>query len=150
MEGEFDHDLIKISNYRDYEILGKPYLIDDVLGLANVKAKHSNSIQKITGVSCKNKLTEAALGCSCLGRYLKEDNKIFYTPKNIYNRNFIKQTVHGGRVLACNEEFVSKSFTDVVDVLEKFYGKDLKIAVLFEKYFKHIKTIKNYYEKIRI
>ena len=146
MKGEIDHDLINISNYRDYENLCRPYLIDDVLGLAYVVAKHGNSIQKITGVSYKNSLTEAALGWSCLGRYLKENNKILYTPKNQYVRNFIKQTVHGGRVLACNKKFVSKSFTDV-KVLEKFYGKDLEISVLFDKYFKHINTIKNYYKE---
>ena len=57
--------------------LWRPYLIDDVLGLPYVLAKHGTSIQKITGVSYKNSLTEAALGWSCLGRYLKEDNKIF-------------------------------------------------------------------------
>ena len=55
--------------------------------------------------------------------------------------------MHGGRVLACNKKFVSKSFTDVVNVLEKFYGKDLEISVLFDKYFKHINTIKNYYKE---
>ena len=91
MEGEIDHDLIKISNYRVYEILWKPYLIDDALGLANVKAKHGNSIQKITGASYKKKLTEAALGCSCLGRYLKEDNKIFYTLNSKYVRNSLNK-----------------------------------------------------------
>ena len=34
-----------------------------------------------------------------------------------------------------------KSFADVVNALEKFYGKDLEISVLFDKYFKHINTI---------
>ena len=33
-----------------------------VLGLEYVNAKHGNSIRTITGVSCKNSLTEAALG----------------------------------------------------------------------------------------
>ena len=31
MKGEIDHDLINISNYRDYKNLWRPYLIDDVL-----------------------------------------------------------------------------------------------------------------------
>ena len=133
MKGEIDHDLINIGNYKKYENLWRPYLIDDVLGLAYVVAKHGNSIQKITGVSYKNSLTEAALGWSCLGRYLKEDKRILYTPKNKYVRDFIKQTVHGGRVLACNKKFVSESFTDVVNVLEKFYGIVLEVSVLFDK-----------------
>ena len=51
MKGEINHDLINIGNYKEYENLWRPYLIDDVLGLANVIAKHGNSIQIITGVS---------------------------------------------------------------------------------------------------
>ena len=89
MRGEINHDLINVGNYKDYENLWRHYLIEDVLGLAYVLAKHGNSIQTITGVSYKNSLTEASLGWSCLGRYLKEDNKILYTPKIKYVRDFI-------------------------------------------------------------
>ena len=91
MKDEIDHDLINISNYKNYENLWRPYLISDVLGLAYVVVKHGNCIQKITGVSYKNSLTEAALGWSCLGRYLKGDNNILYTPKNKYVTDFIKK-----------------------------------------------------------
>ena len=105
----------------------------------------ATAFKKMTGVSYKNSLTEAALGWSCLGRYLKEDNKVINTPKNKYVRNFTKQTVHGGRVLACNRKFVSESLTDVVNVLENFYGKDLEIFVLINKYFKHINKISNFF-----
>ena len=81
MKGEINHDLINIVNNKNYENLCRAYLIDDVLALAYVVAKHGKSIQKITGVPCKNSLTETAVGLSCLGRFLK-DNKILYTPKN--------------------------------------------------------------------
>ena len=70
------------------------------IGLAYVVAKHGNSLQKFAGVSYKNSLTKADLGWSCLRRFSKEDIRILYTPKNEYVRNFIKQLVHGGRVLA--------------------------------------------------
>ena len=147
MKGEIDHDLINISEYKDYENLRRPYLIDDVLGLAYVVAKYGNSFQKNTGVAYKNSLTEASLGWSCLGRYLKEDNTVLNTPKNKYNGIFNKQTVHGGRVLTCNKKIVSKSFKDVVNVLEKFCDKDLDISLIFDNFFKHINTIKNYYKE---
>ena len=75
-KAEINHDLIKIRIYKDYENLWRPYLIDDVVGLAYLIAKHGNSIQIITGVSYENSLSEAALGSSCLGRCLKEDNKV--------------------------------------------------------------------------
>ena len=78
------HDLITLSNHKKDESLWKPCLIDDDLGPAYVVSKHGNSIQKMTGISYKNSLTESSLGWACLGRYLKEDNKTFYTPKNKY------------------------------------------------------------------
>ena len=73
----------------------RPYLVDDLLELAFLIAEHGNEIQKITGVSYKNSLTEASLGWSCLGKYLKEDNKVLYTPKNMFG-DLIRKTIHGG------------------------------------------------------
>ena len=62
MKDEIDHDLISIGNYKDYENLWRPYLIDDVLALAYAPTKHDNSIHKITRVSYENSLPEAAVG----------------------------------------------------------------------------------------
>ena len=50
MKGEINDDLINIGNYKDYEIIWKPYLIDYVLALAYGIKKQGNSFQKITGV----------------------------------------------------------------------------------------------------
>ena len=147
MKGEINQNFINIGNYKDYENLWRAYLMDDVLGLEYVIAKHGNSVQTINGVSYKNSLAEAALSWSCLGRYLKEDKKILFTLKNKHVRDFIKKTVHRGRGLACDKKIFSEHFKTVVNVLEKFYGKKLDVAVVFHKSFKHIKTIKNYYKE---
>ena len=96
IKGEIDHNLITLSNYKEHENIWKPYLIDDVLGLAVVVAKHGNKIQKLTGVSFKNSLTESSLAWSTLGRYIRESVKSFYTPKNKYVRDFIHKTVVAG------------------------------------------------------
>ena len=100
------------------------YLIDDVLGLAAVVAKHGNKIQKITGVSFKYSLTESSLAWFTLGKYMKQSGKTFYTPKNKYVRDFFHKTVHGGRVVALNRKFVSTSFKQLVNILKKFFGKE--------------------------
>ena len=133
MKGEIDHDVINIIIYKDYENSWEHYLIDVVVGLAFVVAKHGNHIQKITCVSSyKNSLTQVSLGGCCLGRYLKKDNKVLYTPRNKDVRHFIKRTVHDSGDSACNKNFESKSFQEVVNV-KRFYGKDLEHSVLFEK-----------------
>ena len=46
MKGETNHDLFNIGNYKDYEKPWRPYLIEDVLGLAYVFAKDGKIIQK--------------------------------------------------------------------------------------------------------
>ena len=94
-----------------------------------------------------NSLSETAPGWSCLGRYLEEDNRILYTRKKKYVRYFNKKSVDGGRVLACKKKIVSKSFKDVVNVLEMFYGKFFEVSLLSYKYFEHINTIKIYYRE---
>ena len=106
--------------------------------------------KKITSVPYENSLSEASLDWSCLGKYLKEDNKILHTPKNKYVRDFIRRTIHGGRVISCTQRFISKSFNEVVTNLEKYYGYNLEVSELFAKFFKHINAIKNNIKKIRI
>ena len=92
IKGEIDHNLITLSNYKEHEQLWKPYLVDDVLGLAVVVAKHGNKIQKLTGVSFKNSLTESSLAWSTLGNYIRQSGKTFYTPKkNMFGISFIKR-----------------------------------------------------------
>ena len=147
IKGEIDHNLITLSNYKEHEKLWKPYLIDDVLGLAAVVAKHGNKIQKITGVSFKNSLTESSLAWSALGKYVKQSEKTFYTPRNKYARDFIHKTVHGGRVVALNRKFVSTSFNQIVNILKNYFGREHEISKLFEIYFQQIDKVKKHYTK---
>ena len=50
------------------------------------------------------------------------------------------KTVHGGKVIPCNNKFVTKSFQEVSKVLKKSYAKDWEIFVLFEKKFEQFNT----------
>ena len=95
LKGENPHNLNTLSSYIEHENLWKPYLIDDVLGLAYIISQHGNSVRKITGVSNRNSLTVSSLAWNCLSRYLKVSKKTFFTPKNKIVRDFIRKTVHG-------------------------------------------------------
>ena len=147
LKSEIDHNLVNLHNYKELEHIWRPYLVGDVLGLAALIAKHGNKIQKITGVSFKNSLTESSLAWSTLGRYIRESGKSFYTPKKKYVRDFIHKTVHGGRVVALNRKFVSSSFIQIVNILRKYFGYDLEISKLFEIYFRQTDKVKNHYTK---
>ena len=108
-------------------------------------AKHANKIQKITGVSFKTSLTQSSLSWSTLGKYMETSGKLFYTPKNEYVRDFITKTVHRGRNVALNRKFVSSSFNQIVDILEKYLGKDQEISTLFNIYYRQINKVREYY-----
>ena len=120
-------------------------MINDVLGLGMLVARHANKIQKITGVSFKTSLTQSSLSWSTLGKYIEASGKSFYIPKNKYVRDFIRKTVHGGRVVALTRKFVSSSFNQIVDILEKYLGKDQEISTLFSIYYHQINKVREHY-----
>ena len=110
---------------------------------AYVIPKHGNGncVQKITGVSYKHSLTESALAWSCLANHLEEDKNSIYTPKVKCVRNFIRETVKGGRLIASNRKFVSSSFNNIIKILETEFGNRLWISVLFEKHLNYINKV---------
>ena len=147
IEGEIDHNLITLSIYMQLEKICKPYLIDDVLGIAAVVAKHGNKIQKITDASFKNSLTEFSLAWFCLGKYVKASGKTFFTPKNKYVRDFVHKTVLGGTIVALNRNFVSTSFNEKIDILKKIFGNEHERSTLFKIYFRKEDKYKKRYTK---
>ena len=145
LKTEMEHSDITLSNYIEKEHFWKPYLINDVLGLGMLVARHANKIQKITGVSFKTSLTQSSLSWSTLSKYIEASGKSFYTPKNKYVRDFIRKTVHGGRVVALNRIFVSSSFNQLVDILEKNLGKGQEISTLFSIYYRRMNKVREHY-----
>ena len=60
-----------------------------------------------------------------------------------------KDSVHGGRVVALNRNFVSTSFNQIVNIHRKHCGKEHKISTVFEIYFRKKRySQKPQYEKI--
>ena len=47
-------------------------------------------------------------------------------------------------MICLNSKFVSSSFYKIVNILEKYYGSNLKYSDLFEYYLDYIKKIKKY------
>ena len=82
----------------------RPFLVDEVLRISYVVAKHDNNFQKITGNSYKNSFTEDSLGWSSSCRCLKEDNKNLNKPKTKLVRDFRSKTIHEKRDLDRNKK----------------------------------------------
>ena len=78
---------------------------------------------------------------------MKESVNTICTPKIEYVRDFIHKTVHGGRVVALNRNFVSSSFNQRVNVLRNYFGEEHEILTLVEIYFRKIDKVKKHYTK---
>ena len=78
---------------------------------------------------------------------MKQSEKTYYTPKNKHVRDFVRKTVHGGRVAALNRKFVLNSFIQIVNILKEHFGKEHEISTIFERYFRKIDVVKKHFRK---
>ena len=91
IKGEIDQNFMTLSNYKEHEKSWKSYLVDDVLCLAAVEAKHAKKFQKSTSVSFKNSITESSLAWSCLGKYVTHlEKRSTHQKIKVFEISFIK------------------------------------------------------------
>ena len=115
----------------------EPYLISDVLCLAFKDARHSMEMQKMSGFGIKDCLTEASLGWKCFGTYNKD--REFYTFNNKYVRDFIRESIKGGRCGAFFRYFESNQCENFLNTIKKpLKINDNEISNLIDKYLKYI------------
>ena len=117
LKGEIERSVIIKSNFAELRHIWKPYLKLDVLCLAFIYARHSMKRQKMSGFGIKDCLTEASLGWKCFGTYNK--GREFYTFNDKYVRDFIRKSIHGGRVSSYNRYFESKQCEEVINTIKK-------------------------------
>ena len=119
LKSEMTHGVVTMKNYKELEHIWVPYLELDCLSLAFVYARHVMEMRNITGVSLKQCLTEAALGWSTLGRYIKD--KELYTSNDKYVRDFIRRSIYGGRVIALKKRFISTEYDDITKTIMDYF-----------------------------
>ena len=136
LKSEMDHGKITMDNYKSLENEWVPYLELDCLSLAYVYARHVMEMKKISNVSVKQCLTEAALGWSILGTYIKD--KEFYTSNDKYVRHFIRRSIYGGRVIALKKRFISREYDNITSVIMNHFNCIEQEAI--PTYLKYIKS----------
>ena len=136
LKSEMDHNKITMDNYRSLEHEWIPYLELDCLSLAFVYARHVMEMKKISNISVKQCLTEAALGWSILGTYIKD--KEFYTSNDKYVRHFIRQSIYGGRVIAMKKRFISAEYDNIIRTIMDYFNCTEQEAI--PTYLKYIKS----------
>ena len=127
LKSEMDHTKVTMDNYEELENIWVPYLELDCLSLALVYARHSMEMKKISGVSVKECLTEAALGWSAFGKYIKD--KTLYTSNDKYVRAFIRKTIYGVRVIALKKRFISSEYDNITSTIMGYFNCSEKEAI---------------------
>ena len=138
LKSEMDQTKITMDNYMSLEHEWISYLELDCLSLAFVYARHVMEMKKISNVSVKQCLTEAALGWSILGTYIK--NKEFYTSNDKYVRHFIRRSIYGGRVIALKKRFISGEYDNIILTIMNYFNCTEQEAL--PTYLKYIKSEK--------
>ena len=78
-------------------------------------------MQKMSGFGLKDCLTEASLGWKCFGTYNKD--REFFTFNVKYVRDFIRNSIKGGRVAALNRYFESNECEETLNIIKKHLKK---------------------------
>ena len=96
-------------------------------------------MQKMSGFSIKDCLTEASIGWKCFGTYNKD--REFYTFNNKYVRDFIRKSITGGRVGAFNRYFESNQYEEILNTIKKHLKiNHNEISNIIDKFLKYNNT----------
>ena len=93
-------------------------------------------MQKMSGFGIKDCLTEASLGWKCFGIYNKD--REFYTFNDKYVRDFIRNSIKGGRVASLNRYFESNQCEEIQNIIKKHLKiDDNEISNIIDEYSKY-------------
>ena len=74
-------------------------------------------MEEITGFSMKDSLSAVGLGWKSFNSMRDENDEPIYTYNDKYMRWFVRQSIKGGSVGRCNQNYKSKICEDVLKIL---------------------------------
>ena len=100
-------------------------------------------MEELTGFGMKNSLILPSLANKNFNSLRDENEEPIYTYTNPFMRNFVRQSIKGGRCNAINQHYKSEISDEVFDFISKDLTVNGNICDLLEKYFNFL----NKYEK---
>ena len=139
LKGETEHFVFNKSNFANLRQVWEPYLELDVLCLAFIYVRHSMEMQKMSGFGIKDCLVEASLGGKCFGTYSKDRDVYTFNDKKV--RDFIRQSIQGGKVAALNRYFESNQCEEKLNITKKHLKlNDNEISNKVDEFLNYINT----------
>ena len=96
-----------------------PYLKKDVLSTASSYARYSKGMEELTGFGMKNSLTLPSLANKYFNSLRDENDEPIYTYNDEFMRNFLRQSIKGGRCGSFNQYYKSTISDEVFNIISK-------------------------------
>ena len=113
------------------------YVKNDVLCTAFSYARYIITMEEKVGFVMKDCLSLPGLGWNSLNSLRSEEVEPMYTYNDKYMRHFVRQSVKGGRVCACNQYYESKICDDFLKIISEELNVNGNIYDIIEAYLEN-------------
>ena len=120
-----------------------PFVKNDVLSTVFCYARYTMGMEEITNFGKKNSLTLTSLANNFLNSLGDQNDEPVFNYTDPSMRNFVRQSIKGGRCNALNQHYKSESSDEVFNFISKELNVDGNIRDILEKYIEFL----NKYEK---
>ena len=147
MKQEIEHDEFYEDTWEVTEDEWLPYKKSDVLSTAFCYARFSIGMQEVTAFGKRNSLTLPSLANKNFNSSRDEDNEPIQTYTNAFLKNFVRNSIKGGRCNSFIQHFNSEISDEVFNNISKELNVNGNIYDLLEKYFEFLSKYENLYAK---
>ena len=119
MKKEPENDEIYKDTWEDKENEWFPYVENDVLSTAFFYARYTIGMEELTGFGMKNSLTLTSSANKYFNSLRDENDEPVYTYTDPFKRNFVRQSIKGGRCNAFNKHYKSEISDEVFNIFSK-------------------------------
>ena len=114
-----------------------PYVKNDVLSTAFCYATYTMAIKEITVFGTKNSLTLPSLANKYFYSLGDENDKDIYSYNDPFMRNFVRQSIKGGRCSALYQYYKSTIIDEIFNIISKEVDSNANICDILDIYFEY-------------
>ena len=142
-----EHDEFYEDTWESRKNEGLPYVKNDVLSTAFCYARYTMGMEELTGFGMENSLTLPSLANKYFNSLRDENDEPSYTYTVPFMRNFVRQSIKGGRCNALKQHFNSENSDEVFNFVSKELNVNGNICEILEKYLKFSNKNEKQYAK---
>ena len=119
LKQKLEHDEIYEDTWEARQNEWLPYVKNNVLSTAFCYARYTTGMEEITKFGMKNSLALPSLANKCFNSLRDENDEPFCTYTDPVMRNFVRNSIKGGRCNAFNQHYKSEISEEVFNTFSK-------------------------------